>query len=90
MQALPVPVYRPTDFTLRKKIAYCESDLLKTKEGLAPQSHEILQMFAWGGHKLAPNHTNVCKFSQLCRAISSLAPIHITFKFGNFRNVKTL
>ena len=26
-----------------------------------------------GGHKLSPHHASVCKFSQLCMAISSLA-----------------
>ena len=55
------------------KIARFECDLLKTNEDTAPQSREILQTFDGGGHKLAPNLTNVCKFSQLCGAISSLA-----------------
>ena len=31
---------------------------------------EIRNMYG-GGHKLGPHHTNVCKFSQICRAISS-------------------
>ena len=31
----------------KNKIAKFESDLLKTNEDIAPQSHEILQMFVW-------------------------------------------
>ena len=31
------------------KIAKFESDLLKTNEGIAPQSREILQTFVWWG-----------------------------------------
>ena len=33
------------------------------------QSGESLQMLVWGGHKLAPHHTNVYEFSQLCGRI---------------------
>ena len=61
------------------KLGKFESDLSKTNEDIAPQRSEILQTFVWrgggggGGHILATNHTNVCKFSQLCTAISSLA-----------------
>ena len=75
---------------LKSKIAYSESDLLKTKEDLAPQSHKILQMFAQWGAQTCPHHTNVCKIVQLCWAISLLASIHITFKFGNFTIIKVL
>ena len=50
------------------KIARFEIDLLKTNEGIAPQSRETLQTSI----SLCPHHTNVCKFSQLCKAISSL------------------
>ena len=52
---------------------------------------EIRNMYG-GGHKLGPHHTNVCKFSQICRAISSFAYCvrHITFKFGNVTNIKAL
>ena len=46
-----------------------ESDLLKTNEGMAPNSHKISQTFEWWGHKLAPQHTKACEFSQLCEAI---------------------
>ena len=43
------------------------------------------------GHKLTPRHTNICKFSELCGAIPSLAEDVITFKFGNnFTNTKVL
>ena len=65
------------------KIAKFESDLLKTNEETTSQSREILQTFVWcvcggGGSNFAPSlpspyHTNICKFSQLCGAISSLA-----------------
>ena len=43
--------------------------------GTASQSRNILQTFIrrGGGHKLSPHHASVCKFSQLCMAISSLA-----------------
>ena len=56
-------------------IAKFESNLLKTNEEIAPRRCEILQTSVWWGwgHKLAPHHTNVCKLSQLCTAISSLA-----------------
>ena len=62
-----------------QKRAKFESDLLKINKDTAPQSREILQTFVswggggWEGPKLAPHHTNVCKFSQLYEAISSLA-----------------
>ena len=60
------------------KSAKFKSDLLKTNEDIAPQSREIFQTPVWWGHKLAnpppPSHnTDVCKFSQLCGAISLLA-----------------
>ena len=61
---------------LISKITKFANDLLKTNEDIGPQSPKILQMFVlWGegGHKLATNHTNVCKFLQLCGGISSLA-----------------
>ena len=66
------------DFLI-SKIAKFANDLLKTNEDIGPQSPKILQMFVFweggggGGHKLATNHTNVCKFLQLCGGISSLA-----------------
>ena len=63
------------DFLI-SKIAKFANDLLKTNEDIGPQSPKILQMFVlWrgGGHKLATNHTNVCKFLQLCGGISSSA-----------------
>ena len=66
------------DFLI-SKIAKFANDLLKTNEDIGPQSPKILQMFVlWGGeggrgHKLATNHTNVCKFSQLCGGIYLLA-----------------
>ena len=53
------------------KIAKFLSDLLKTNEDTPSQSHEILRTFVWWGHKLVPHHTSVCKFSQLCGAVSS-------------------
>ena len=56
-----------------------ESDLCKTNEEIAVQSREILQTFVWwkeggggGGTNLAPP-SNVCKFSKICKAMSSLA-----------------
>ena len=55
------------------KVAKFENDLLKTKEDIAPQSREILQMFVWWGASSCPPVTNVCKISRLCRAISSLS-----------------
>ena len=45
------------------KIAKFECDLLKTNEDTVPQSREIFT--SGGGHKLAPDHTNVCKFLEL-------------------------
>ena len=36
---------------LRVKLPTVKSDLLKTKEGLAPQSHKISQMFTWWGRE---------------------------------------
>ena len=42
------------------KLPSFESDLLKTKEDIAPQSREILQAFAWhwgpGTNLLSPSH----------------------------------
>ena len=57
------------------KIVKFESDLLTTNKDIAPQSHQILEMFVrWeGGTNLPPHHTNVCKFLPLCRTISSFA-----------------
>ena len=55
------------------KVAKFENDLLKTKEDIAPQSREILQMFVWWGASSCPLVTNVCKILRLCRAISSLS-----------------
>ena len=38
-----------------------------------------------------PHHTNVCKFSQLCVAITLLSRLRrISFKFGIFTNFKAL
>ena len=38
---------------------------------------------------LAPHHTNVCKFSQPCRAIIIFSRYRcITFKFGNFQMLR--
>ena len=58
------------DFLI-SKIAKFANDLLKTNEDIGPQSPKILQMFVlWvGGHKLATNHANLCKFLQLCGGI---------------------
>ena len=56
------------------KITKFESDLLKAYKGTAPQnSRNCTDVCVVVGHKLVPSHTNVCKFSQLCRATSSLA-----------------
>ena len=52
------------------EIAKFESHLLKTNKDTASQSREILQTFVRWGHKLAPYHTNICKLSQLCQAMS--------------------
>ena len=57
------------------KIGKFESDLLKAKKDTAPQNSRNFTdvcMVGEGGHKLVPNHTNVYKFSQLCRATSLL------------------
>ena len=47
-----------------------------SNEDVAPQSREILETFVRGGGgggcKRVPQNTKVCKFSQLCGAISSL------------------
>ena len=58
----------------------------RLKISIVPQSCEILQTFvrAGGGHKLAPHHANICKFSQLCGALP------FTLQFGKFTNVKAL
>ena len=59
-----------------RKIAKSKSDLLKTNEDIAPQCRQITDVCMVGaGHKLAlppphPQHTNVCQFWQLYRAIS--------------------
>ena len=57
------------DFLI-SKIAKFANDLLKTNEGIGPQSPKILQTFVLWGNKLATNHTNICKFWQLCGGIS--------------------
>ena len=54
------------------KIVKFESDLLTTNKDVAPQSHEILQTFVWRGVHTCPNHTNVFKFSPLCRDFPQL------------------
>ena len=46
---------------------------LKTNEDITRQVKTFYRRLYGGGHKLAPHHTNVCKFSQLCWAISLLA-----------------
>ena len=61
------------------KIVKFESDLLKAYNYTAPQNSRnctyvcVVVVGRGGGHKLVPSHTNVCKFSQLCRATSLLA-----------------
>ena len=50
-------------------------------EHIAPQNREILQKFVWWD-------ANVCKLSRLCRAISSHAWDVITFRLGNFTNLR--
>ena len=46
-----------------------ESDLLKTNEDMAPKSRHFDRRLYGGKHKLAPQHTKACEFSQLCEAI---------------------
>ena len=58
--------HRKECFKIRKIVKF-ESDLLKTNEDVAPQSREILVQICPHHH-----HSNVCKFSQLCGALSSL------------------
>ena len=53
--------------------AYLWRGLFSEFYGTASQSRKILQTFIRGAHKLSPHHASVCKFSQLCMAISSLA-----------------
>ena len=60
------------DFLI-SKIAKFANDLLKTNEDIGPQSPKILQTFVSWVHKLATNHTKVCKFSQLCGCKSLVA-----------------
>ena len=87
---------RENPSTLKKcleinKTAKFEIDLLKVNEETAPQSHKTLQTFVWWGHKLTPRYRNICKFSDLCGVIPSLAKDVITFKFGNnFTNIEVL
>ena len=43
-----------------------------------------------GGPKLTPHHENVCKFSLTLRSYIYARLRRITFKFGNFTNMKAL
>ena len=43
-----------------------------------------------GGHKLTPHHENVCKFSLSLRNYICARLRRITFKFGDFTNMKAL
>ena len=62
------------------KVAKFESEFLKTNEDITSQICRNLQTFVWYRARtpppppvpLAPKHTNVCKISRLCSAISSL------------------
>ena len=57
---------------MSSKIAKFETELNKH---IATQIREISEIFVWwggGGQVCALHHTNVCKFSQLCKAISLL------------------
>jgi len=67
-----------------------ESDLLKTNEDKALQSHRILQAFVWWEASPVPLtiQTSV-KFAPLWSNIFALFG-HITFKLGKFRNFKAL
>ena len=57
------------------KSAKFESDLLKTNEDInsSSKSRNFNGRLTVGGTNLPPPHTNVCRFSQLYRATSSLA-----------------
>ena len=77
--ALPISIWltrTPQEISKDTKFEY---DLLKTNENTSPQSHLILYTLVWwwrgreGGTGPCSHHTSVCKISQLCGAISSLA-----------------
>ena len=60
-----------------------------TNKDTAPQSHEILQTFVrcCDPPPPHPNNTNICKFSQLCWAISSLSS-DVSLSKWQFTNIK--
>ena len=63
------------------KLSKLESDLLKIKEDIAPQSREKLQTFIYARGEGHRNLGELYIFARLRR---------ITFKFGSFTNFKAL
>ena len=72
-----------------------ERDVLKTNKDMhsATKSQDFTDVCmvvgGGGGASLYSHHTNICKISRLCRAMSSLAS-DITFKLGKFTNFNPL
>ena len=74
------------------KLAKFESDRSKASQDIAKIYRRLYRVGGkgGGGKFVTPDHTNVCKISRLLGAIYYVTFQPITFKIGNFTNLKTL
>ena len=72
------------------KIAKFESDLLKINEDIAPRSREILQTLVWWRTQTCPPPYQRLQIFATLRTYIFARLRRITFKFGNFTNIKAL